>query len=87
MQQVVCDSCAAQKGAEKSNQADDRGLFPFCAKAYRIQFGAGEKGQDDGSGAGKERDPIGFRAQPLRTHDGSDSELGHSTDHDFRQRG
>jgi hypothetical protein len=49
----VRHGCATQEGRHEAHQANGARLLPFGAKDNRIELRAGEKGENDGAGAGE----------------------------------
>jgi PAS domain S-box-containing protein len=64
VQDVVCDGSTAEERSEKADQAHGRCLFPLGAENNRIEFRPGQKGENDGAGAGEKADPSGAARQP-----------------------
>src|SRR6185312_5709222 len=83
---VVGGSGAAQKWAEEAGKANSGRLSPFQFEHRRIELGAGQKRQDDGTETGQEFHPGLVSPENRVTNHGPDDELCDCPDYDFGKR-
>ena len=80
------DQRTAQKRAEEARHAHEQSFAPFCFEDCWLEFGSGQKSENDGPGSGQIGDPLGAAQQAASAKKRANDELCDGADDDFRER-
>jgi len=80
VQDVASNCRTPEERSEETHESDDGGFFPFRPEDLGIEFGAGEKGENDGARTGEKADPACLTTQFRVNEEGANHQLGHGAD-------
>jgi hypothetical protein len=77
--------CCPKKWSEETHESNDCGFFPFRPEDLGIEFGAGEKRENNGARTGEKADPTRLPAKFGMHEKRPNYQLGHGANNNFTQ--
>ena len=86
MQNIVGNCRAPKKRSKETDESNYRRLFPFRPEDLGIEFGPGQKRENDGAGTGEKTNPACLPAKFSVHEECANHQLSHSADDNLAER-